>query len=446
VPVAAQHPRSLFTMLGRSHDLRVHEWVTWLCPEELCDERAAADPDQQPSMLRDVSVIAGHQVLPERLAEQLLPSIAGQWAGFGEASPEVVSATGDAAAREAEDRPRTSFEAALDELQRAVRPQLWFTHEYLPHRPPTRLPDGRTYPTGFAFDWFGNHREDASPVYRQRFLLQVSYVDRLVDQLLDRLDEQGMDDAMIVVASDHGLNFQLHGHPRALDDALPAELNDVLPVPLFVRYPGQTAGAIDQREAQTIDVIPTIADVLEAELPDEWVFDGRSLRASDPPARPRYWQPTGRLPADVAANLDATQFARQNAELFGPSGGPHDLYAMGPHRALVGTRPQLGTAVPGAAVESLRPDAYDDIDLGSASVPAFYEATATGLAPGDWVAVAVDDVVAGTGMILRRSDGPARIKVMLDPDLLSDGRNGVEVLLIEEGATRLRPIPVSIDG
>jgi hypothetical protein len=446
VPVAAQHPRSLFTMLGRSHDLRVHEWVTWLCPEELCDERAAADPDQQPSMLRDVSVIAGHQVLPERLAEQLLPSIAGQWAGFGEASPEVVSATGDAAAREAEDRPRTSFEAALDELQRAVRPQLWFTHEYLPHRPPTRLPDGRTYPRGFAFDWFGNHREDASPVYRQRFLLQVSYVDRLVDQLLDRLDEQGMDDAMVVVASDHGLNFQPHGHPRALDDALPAELNDVLPVPLFVRYPGQTAGAIDQREAQTIDVIPTIADVLEAELPDEWVFDGRSLRASDPPARPRYWQPTGRLPADVAANLDATQFARQNAELFGPSGGPHDLYAMGPHRALVGTRPQRGRPMPGADVAPLRPDAYDDIDLGSASVPAFYEATATGLAPGDWVAVTVDDVVAGTGMILHRSDGPARIKVVLDPDLLSEGRNEVEVLLIEEGATLLRPIPVSSDG
>jgi hypothetical protein len=446
VPVAAQHPRSLFTMLGRSHDLRVHEWVTWLCPEDLCDERAEAGPDQQPSMLRDVSVIAGHQVLPGRLAEQLLPSIAGRWAGFGEESPEVGSVADDAAAREGQDRTRTPFEAALDELENAARPQLWFTHEYLPHRPPTLLPDGRSYPRGFAFDWYGNHREDASPMYRQRFLLQVGYVDRLVDQLLDRLDEQGMDDALVIVASDHGLNFQPHGHPRALDTVRQTELNEVLPVPLFVRYPGQGGGAIDDRDAQTIDLAPTIADVLEVELPEEWVFDGRSLRATDPPARPRYWQPTGELPAAIAADLDVTQFARQSEELFGPSGGPHDLYAMGPDRALVGTRPQRGAPVSDAVVEPLRPDDYDAVELGAASVPAFYEANASGLTPGEWVAVTVDGVVAGTGMVLDRSDGPARIKVMLDPDLLNHGRNEVEVLLIEEDPTLLRPIPVSTDG
>jgi hypothetical protein len=216
-------------------------------------------------------------------------------------------------------------------------------------------------------------------------------------------------------------------------------------VPLFVRYPGQVAGTVDQRDAQTIDVVPTVADVLGVELPEEWTFDGRSLQASEPPARPRYWQPTGELPAEVAANLDATQFARQSAELFGPSGGPHDLYAMGPHRALIGTRPQQGAPVPDAEVEPLRPDDYDDVDLGAPAVPAFYEATASGVTPGDWVAVTVDDVVAGTSMILHRSDGPARIKVMLDPDLLRDGRNDVEVLLIEADGDLLRPIPVSTD-
>ena len=48
-------------------------------------------------------------------------------------------------------------------------------------------------------------------------------------------------------------------------------------IPLFIKYPKQPHGTIDRRKAETIDVMPTIADALHAQLPADWKFDGTSL-------------------------------------------------------------------------------------------------------------------------------------------------------------------------
>ena len=61
--------------------------------------------------------------------------------------------------------------------------------------------------------------------------------------------------------------------------------SDVLPVPMFVKYPGQKGAAVDRRNAELIDVVPTIADVLGIDLP--WRVDGASLLDADPPRRPK---------------------------------------------------------------------------------------------------------------------------------------------------------------
>jgi arylsulfatase A-like enzyme len=476
VPVAAEHPRSLFTMLAESHELRVHEWVTRLCPADLCDERRELTASEPPSLLRDVSVVAGHQVLPERLAEQLLPSISGQWAGFGEESPTdtgdgTLQPGGDPGDDESpapadddeadggetpaldpehddeatsvrRDSEPAAFTAAMSDLEAERGPLLWFVHERLPHRPQTRLPDGTSYPRAFRYDWWSNQREDAAVVYRQQYLLQVQYVDRLLDGLLEHLERHALDEAMVIVASDHGLSFQPHGHPRALSNPQVSELNDVLPVPLFVRYPGQGDGEVDLREAQLIDVVPTVADVLGVQLPQDWAFDGRSLQDQAPTERPRFWQPLGELP-DALATADAMQFARESHELFGPSGGVHDLYGVGPHRDLLGESPLRGQPVEEAAVEPLHLERYDAVAPGSGTLPAFYEAWVTGVEPGRWVAVTVNGVVAGTGLVLDRPDPPARLKVMLDPVLFRPGSNDIEVLLIDEDSSSLRPLPLA---
>ena len=79
----------------------------------------------------------------------------------------------------------------------------------------------------------------------------------------------------MIVAADHGASFQPNGYMRTV---VPMNLSDIAGVPLFVKYPGQRRGRIDSRGAKTIDIIPTIADVLGVRIP--WHVDGISLRAA----------------------------------------------------------------------------------------------------------------------------------------------------------------------
>ena len=79
----------------------------------------------------------------------------------------------------------------------------------------------------------------------------------------------------MVVLADHGVSFVPGGNARLVDRD---NIADIARVPLFVKLPGQRAGRVDTRAARTIDVLPTIADVLGVRLP--WRVDGRSLLAN----------------------------------------------------------------------------------------------------------------------------------------------------------------------
>ena len=50
---------------------------------------------------------------------------------------------------------------------------------------------------------------------------------------------------------------------------------EVFRVPLFVKAPGQSTGETRDDSAQNIDVLPSIVDLLGAEV--DWEFDGHSL-------------------------------------------------------------------------------------------------------------------------------------------------------------------------
>ena len=71
---------------------------------------------------------------------------------------------------------------------------------------------------------------------------------------------------------------------RAAAGGVAGQRRQVLWVPLLVKAPGQTAGQIDDRPARTIDVLPTMADVLDVDMPDD--VDGVSLLESEPAPGP----------------------------------------------------------------------------------------------------------------------------------------------------------------
>ena len=163
------------------------------------------------------------------------------------------------------------FGQFIRSIHASRRPTFWMKHALLPHGPWVYLPSGhRSRPDGpellpgmqtvpgFYDDYLTNHNE-------QRYLLQLGFVDRLLGRMVARLKSQGMyDDTLIVVTADHGFAWQVGVPTRRSVNR--SNVNELGPVPLFVKAPSQTHGRVNDALAQTLDVTPTIADVLNVPL------------------------------------------------------------------------------------------------------------------------------------------------------------------------------------
>ena len=92
---------------------------------------------------------------------------------------------------------------------------------------------------------------------------EVCHVDSWVGRILDQVRELGLDRrAVIVLASDHGQEFQEHG--LLLHDGL---YSTVTRVPLLLRLPaGEHAGVVP-KIVETVDVVPTLLDLVGVEIP-----------------------------------------------------------------------------------------------------------------------------------------------------------------------------------
>ena len=111
-------------------------------------------------------------------------------------------------------------------------------------------------------DWLS----DPPTIHRNefRYRLQVGFVDRFVGRLLDRLVETNvLEKCLLIVTADHGVSFR-PGHSRRLPDA--DNLADIASVPLFIKLPGQKQGRVDDRNVESVDIFPTIAESLGIEL------------------------------------------------------------------------------------------------------------------------------------------------------------------------------------
>jgi hypothetical protein len=103
--------------------------------------------------------------------------------------------------------------------------------------------------------------------------------------LLDRLKGLGLyDRSVIVLTADHGVSFTAGASRR---DAPPIDNleRNILPVPLIIKAPHQSQGIVSRRNAETVDIIPTLAELLDRPL--TWSVDGASLLGEPKPARKR---------------------------------------------------------------------------------------------------------------------------------------------------------------
>ena len=103
---------------------------------------------------------------------------------------------------------------------------------------------------------------------------EVAYVDHELGRLLDGLEERGiLQDALVVVTGDHGETFWEHAdlwnHGLWVYDT-------TMRVPLVLRLPdGRGAGRTLEQPVSTIDLLPTLCDLLGLQAPAE--VEGTSL-------------------------------------------------------------------------------------------------------------------------------------------------------------------------
>lgn len=103
----------------------------------------------------------------------------------------------------------------------------------------------------------------------------VRYVDSHVGMLLDKLDQLGvLDDLIIIVSSDHGENL---GELGLWSEHGTADFCTTR-IPLIIRWPGMKAGHVDTGLHYNIDLLPTLADLLGREPRRSW--EGRSFAAA----------------------------------------------------------------------------------------------------------------------------------------------------------------------
>jgi hypothetical protein len=171
------------------------------------------------------------------------------------------------------------FHRWVGAIRKRQQPAFYFNHSLLPHEPWIYTPYGHqsrpagqdpivdiNHDVGFGDPQLGAHNH-------MRHVLQVGFVDRLVGDLLDRLERTGLlKRALVVVTADHGYSFRVGVKSRRLITEDNAE--EIAAVPLFVKAPDQMDGRVNPALARNIDMLATIADVLGTRV--FYPQDGRS--------------------------------------------------------------------------------------------------------------------------------------------------------------------------
>ena len=439
VPTRRYYPNNLFTVLSGRYQMTVFGRFLQLCPPSSCIHDVGMIEESVGRLLADVSLISAHILLPEPVKRHL-PTIAGDWVGLVQGNP-----GGRADGRDAE------FERFLEAIKPGQDGRLYFLHSLLPHMPFEYVPSGHRY---LAADYQGRQVEGkrlfeatdpgfVDAVY-QRHLLQVGFVDSLLGRLIERLRTLGLyEETLLVVTSDHGASYQ-PGLPRRV--LTEQNASDIALVPLFMKLPGQQVGAVRERNALTIDILPTLADVLSIELPFQ--VDGQSLlTAENPWGETKFFvqrnlenvavETLGDIRAQSATSL------RRKASVFGTRSLIR-LYGRG-----------LSGSLLGEEVSELVVDRLSDVTLASSNFESFAYVESlgsylplhiTGVLDSNrtepfQLAISLNGVIAATAESYRQN-GTWAFASMLSEESIGLGRNEVELFVIESDgeATQLRPL------
>ncbi len=401
-PTYKDHPRSVYTLFGRrGYRIVDSEEATSVCPPRYC---GGAKP-HRPAILPFLQ--SGRRERLERFFAQIKPG----------------------------------------------PPTLYVKHVLLPHGPYLFLPSGkqtrRTFrdplpgmngPVGFGDRGLTEHNQ-------QRLQLQIGFADHELGKLFARMRASGsFNQALIAITADHGISSEVGVKDRRT--VTPSNIDEVAPVPMFVKRPGQVRGGTSSAYVRTIDLVPTIADILNVRM---YRADGRSA-FSRTVRRRRFVRIIRRDFSGTitvsARNMEKRRRAvvRRKLALFG-QGDLASLYTgIGPNRKLLG---RATAQLRPAGLGKLRSQIANAGDMRNVNPASIIHATdVAGSITGGGsrggkrdLAVAVNGRIEAVGRSFRLRGSSKESYALMVPELaLRPGRNTVELFEVTGKGTKLQLI------
>jgi len=426
-PNRSEYPDNLFSLLQSSHRIHAFESVTSLCPRSACP-RQSAQGGTPWRLFDDAARIWLWSVTPSQAGSS---SPLGTW---------FAEEPGREAARFGE------FLASMD----GVGTPFHFVHVVLPHAPWQYLPDGLRYPPlEVGLVGYDERTDEAWPalVDRQRHVLQAMYVDGLVGQAVERLKEVGLyDRTTLLVTADHGISFEPGQDTRNLS---PETAHEIAWVPFLLKSPGQTAGMVSDDNVMTVDVAPTLAELAGSVLP--WRADGMSLPSGPARDAAKVWfnQPGAAL--DLDADGAYPKVLSGVAHIMAtPDEGVEGMFKVGPFADMVGTAADdyARSQEPGLSGRVDDLPSYDDIDVGTGTVPAlvsgYLELSPEAPRP-PGVAIVLNGTIAAVSDLYAEGDRAHRFVALVSPTLMKPGPNSIGLFAVdiaEHGERTIRQVDV----
>ena len=442
-------PQNLFSVLRSvgDYDVAAFEPVSNLARRDWpVEDQDASGLWQRTAFLADtLGRVYLYQITPDDLRSHL-PLIPRTWFGLRESNVLDRQAPRGVFSYGWNDQRDNQFQHFLKCLDEPSDSTLFFGHFLLPHVPWCFLPSGHHYIRDSS-NWelcvdSGNEtaNEFVATHNQQRYLLQVMYVDHLIGKLMARLKESGLlDRCLLIVTADHGTSFRV-GQPRR--SLVPGNQADILSVPLFIKLPHQAAGQVSDRPIESIDILPTVADVVGITLdspPDGWsAFDT---------ARPERQQVRSvdqlrTLCVDSAVIRDSTTPAELRRR-FGAAADPQALFRIGPIPELVGRSVQSLKQSTAAPIELRLTRFGDTVEANSqAIIPCYFEGSV--LSPSlnqapHIIAVAINGTIRAVTKTVQFQDVGNQWSAMVSERAFHLGKNDVRFFVVTGSDWQLTP-------
>ena len=446
-PIYANHPDNLFTLLAPTHELEVLESGTALCPYASCglagvdiDRAGLSDlMDVTAEMWRERVALGPEQVSSlDDFAENVVAP--GELASGSESRPGIGDDPEEMVGR------AERVDSFIESLDHDGTPSLFYLHLMLPHGPFLLYPDGEPYgvydqtsATLPKDDRVLRHswNDWTARVSEQRHLLQATYADRMLGEVLEALQVADLyDDSVIVVTSDHGISFETRTIGRQVSAAT---IDAIAYSPLFIKAAGSSGGRIDDSNVMAIDLLPTIAALLGVE--PAWETDGAPVGSQEVLARGGRKEVYdirglgGMRLHEILEFIDQETFPLVNDRRTGPlTAGSDDIAG---HYDGTDIAPLLGQRIDDLRDRregTVQVNLLDRLEApGDEPKVAVLNGRVPGGSDGDVVVVAIDGVVRGGARLASDSSGQEGMFDALLPQGSLDDENVIQLALVEDG-------------